>query len=77
MFVTEPNEIDGPRRVINFPTKQHWRQPSKMEWITSGRYGLRRFLVENNVKFVRGREHGLAQLEVVAHCPGQAASLYR
>ena len=52
MFVTEPNEIDGPRWVINFPTKQHWRQPSKMEWITSGLYDLHRFLVEHKVKSI-------------------------
>jgi len=25
-----------PRYVINFPTKQHWRNPSKMEYIDSG-----------------------------------------
>lgn len=25
-----------PRFVINFPTKKHWRQPSKLEYIDSG-----------------------------------------
>jgi O-acetyl-ADP-ribose deacetylase (regulator of RNase III) len=26
----------APRFVINFPTKQHWRDPSKLEYIESG-----------------------------------------
>lgn len=52
MFVTEPRELDGPRWVINFPTKQHWRGNSRLEWITEGLQDLRRFLVENNVRSV-------------------------
>jgi O-acetyl-ADP-ribose deacetylase (regulator of RNase III) len=28
--------IKCPRLIINFPTKQHWRQPSKMEYIQDG-----------------------------------------
>src|SRR5512142_3073333 len=26
----------SPRFVINFPTKRHWRQPSKLEYIEAG-----------------------------------------
>ena len=52
MFVTEANEIDGPRWIVNFPTKRHWRPPSKMEWIEEGLKDLRLFLVENKVKSV-------------------------
>ena len=37
MFVTEPGELTGPRWVVNFPTKQHWRSPSRMEWVVAGR----------------------------------------
>ena|SRR6202035_4945166 len=36
MFVTERRAFEGPRWIINFPTKKHWRQPSKMEWISEG-----------------------------------------
>lgn len=36
MFVTENPDYSGPRWIINFPTKKHWRQPSKLEWIRSG-----------------------------------------
>ncbi len=52
MFVTETDELMGPRWIINFPTKQHWRNPSKMEWVVEGLADLRRFLVENQVKSV-------------------------
>lgn len=52
MFVTEVRELDGPRWIINFPTKQHWRGDSRMEWIAEGLRDLRRFLIENKVKSV-------------------------
>ena len=26
----------GPKYVINFPTKENWRNPSKLEWISAG-----------------------------------------
>lgn len=52
MFVTETDELIGPRWVINFPTKQHWKGNSKMEWIETGLQDLRRFLVENQIKSI-------------------------
>lgn len=52
MFVTEVNELDGPRWIVNFPTKQHWRGDSKIEWITEGLQDLRRFLLENNIRSI-------------------------
>lgn len=30
-----------PRLVVNFPTKQHWRDPSQLEWIERGLHHLR------------------------------------
>jgi O-acetyl-ADP-ribose deacetylase (regulator of RNase III) len=44
MFVTENRTLDGPRWIINFPTKKHWRQPSKLEWIVEGLKDLRRVI---------------------------------
>jgi O-acetyl-ADP-ribose deacetylase (regulator of RNase III) len=44
MFVTESLALGGPRWLINFPTKQHWRQPSKLEWIVEGLKDLQRWL---------------------------------
>ena len=29
-------ETPCPRYVVNFPTKQDWRNPSKIEWISAG-----------------------------------------
>jgi O-acetyl-ADP-ribose deacetylase (regulator of RNase III) len=52
MFVTEVRELDGPRWIVNFPTKQHWKAPSQMGWVEEGLQDLRRFLVEKQVKSI-------------------------
>jgi O-acetyl-ADP-ribose deacetylase (regulator of RNase III) len=49
MFITSPSELDGPKWIVNFPTKKDWRSPSKLEWITEGLKDLRRFIVEEQV----------------------------
>lgn len=36
MFVFETRELTGPRFIINFPTKRHWRGKSRIEDIESG-----------------------------------------
>jgi O-acetyl-ADP-ribose deacetylase (regulator of RNase III) len=53
MFVRERQDwIGGPRWIVNFPTKRHWRQPSKIEWIEAGLEDLRGFIIEHNVKSI-------------------------
>jgi len=52
VYVTEVHELDGPRWIVNFPTKQHWRKPSKLEWIVEGLQDLRHFIVDNGVKSI-------------------------
>lgn len=52
MFITERESLSGPRWIVNFPTKQHWRTPSKMEWIISGLKDLRHFIVDCEVKSI-------------------------
>jgi len=52
VFVTKVNELGGSRWIVNFPTKQHWRNKSKMVWIKGGLHDLRRFIVNNNVKSI-------------------------
>lgn len=52
MFATNPPELDSPKWIINFPTKQHWRSPSQMAWVESGLHDLRRFIVEHDLKSV-------------------------
>ena len=42
MFVTENAAFKGPRWIINFPTKQHWSPPSKIEWIVEGLQDLQK-----------------------------------
>lgn len=52
MFVTELSELDGPQWIVNFPTKQHWRSPSQLNWIVAGLQDLRKFLLENHVQSI-------------------------
>jgi O-acetyl-ADP-ribose deacetylase (regulator of RNase III) len=52
MFVTENVALCGPRWLINFPTKKHWRQPSKLEWIIEGIKDLRRVIEEKEIHSV-------------------------
>ena len=49
MFITEQQALLGPRWIINFPTKQHWRDPSKLEWIDQGLEDLRKNLADNQI----------------------------
>lgn len=52
MFITEPQELVGPRWIVNFPTKQHWKANSKIEWIEEGLIELRYFLIKNKVRSI-------------------------
>ncbi|OAF07198.1 Appr-1-p processing protein [Bradyrhizobium centrolobii] len=53
IFATERKDLmGGPRWIINFPTKQHWRNPSKIEWIKEGLQDLVRFLGEHKIKSI-------------------------
>lgn len=36
MLVVETQAPTGPRYIINFPTKKHWRDPSHLEYVTAG-----------------------------------------
>jgi len=49
MLVTERRLLGGPKWIINFPTKEHWRAPSKIEWIEKGLIDLVRVIVENEI----------------------------
>ena len=52
MFITETGELMGPRWIVNFPTKQHWRARSKMEWVVEGLQDLKHFIVEQQVRSI-------------------------
>lgn len=49
--VVETNSI-LPKYVINFPTKKHWRHPSKMEYIDQGLKDLVNKITEYNIKSI-------------------------
>ena len=36
MFTTSTDSLVGPKWIINFPTKKHWRNPSQLKWIQEG-----------------------------------------
>lgn len=52
MFVTPLGRTDQLRFLINFPTKQHWRSPSKLEFIEKGLHDLRRILLDLKIRSV-------------------------
>lgn len=49
MFVTEREALLGPRWIINFPTKQHWRARTRMAWIESGLEDLKRVIGDQGI----------------------------
>ena len=40
MFTYETGKAEGPRLIVNFPTKRHWRDSSRIEDIEAGLRGL-------------------------------------
>lgn len=52
LMITEGSDMYGPRWIVNFPTKKHWRHPSKLEWIESGLKELRKFIEFKGVKSI-------------------------
>lgn len=52
MFVTASTELAGPRWIINFPTKRHWRQPSRLEWIAEGLHDLKLVIAANGIRSI-------------------------
>ena len=52
MFVTERQALMGPKWIINFPTKEHWRGDSKMAWIEAGLEDLKRVIKEKKIRSI-------------------------
>lgn len=50
--VWESDLLQGPRYVINFPTKRHWRGPSRLDYIERGLDDLVRVIRELGVKSI-------------------------
>jgi O-acetyl-ADP-ribose deacetylase (regulator of RNase III) len=52
VHLTRREAVPGPRWIINFPTKQDWRHPSRLEWVESGLHDLRRVLLAEGIRSV-------------------------
>ncbi len=53
MFVTErPTLMGPPRWIINFPTKQHWRGKTRLEWIEGGLQDLRSVILDKKIQSI-------------------------
>jgi O-acetyl-ADP-ribose deacetylase (regulator of RNase III)/uncharacterized protein YwgA len=52
MFVYEAGGIVLPRYIINFPTKQHWRAPSRLEYIEAGLQDLIAVIRDRKIRSV-------------------------
>jgi O-acetyl-ADP-ribose deacetylase (regulator of RNase III) len=52
MFVTANDEFEGPKWIINFPTKEQWFRRTKLEWIESGMIALKHVIREKDIKSI-------------------------
>lgn len=52
LAVWDQNLQLGKKLIINFPTKVHWRQPSRYEYIEKGLVALRELLIREKIKSV-------------------------
>lgn len=52
IFVTETGSVTNPKYIINFPTKKHWRYPSRLDWITEGLKDLRNFIIQKKIRSI-------------------------
>lgn len=52
MHVVDRGGLFDPRYIINFPTKKHWRHPSKLEWIKEGLVDLKRVIRQLGIRSI-------------------------
>ena len=52
VLVFEIGEAALPRYILNFPSKAHWRDPSKLEYIEAGMKDLVRVLAQREIRSV-------------------------
>ncbi len=52
MLIVENRELTGPRHIINFPTKRHWREKSRIEDIESGLLALVKEVKERGIQSI-------------------------
>ena len=49
VLATRDAALFGPRWILHFQTKKHWRDPSRLEWIRDGLEDLARVIHENGI----------------------------
>jgi O-acetyl-ADP-ribose deacetylase (regulator of RNase III) len=52
VLVTPVQRLQGPRWIVHFPTKKHWRHPSRLEWVRDGLCDLVREVRERGVRSI-------------------------
>ena len=52
MFVTANDELIGPKWIVNFPTKRHWRTKTQLEWIELGLQDLVRVIATKRIQSI-------------------------
>ncbi len=52
MFIYERSDMFGPQYIINFPTKRHWRNPSRIEDIRDGLKSLADDILRLGIKSI-------------------------
>jgi len=52
VMATSSGGVDGPRWIIHFPTKRHWRHPSKLAWVREGLTDLVRAINELRISSI-------------------------
>lgn len=52
MFVSENRDFFGPKWIVNFPTKTHWRVNSRLEWIEEGLEDLVRVILDKKISSI-------------------------
>lgn len=52
MYTVDLGKLDNPRYIINFPTKQHWREKSRLEYIQTGLEDLIREVERLNISSI-------------------------
>jgi O-acetyl-ADP-ribose deacetylase (regulator of RNase III) len=52
VFVYDTGQIIGPKYIINFPTKNHWRENSKLSEIDRGLDSLKDFIIEQKIRSI-------------------------
>jgi O-acetyl-ADP-ribose deacetylase (regulator of RNase III) len=69
VFVTETNSMNNPKFIINFPTKKHWKFPSKISYIEDGLISLKDFILTQKISSVAipplGRGNGKLNWNIV------------